>query len=151
MGNSSARLVVSDNQITWGHGYGITAVGVTNTTIANNQIHFPGTGGILIDTGASDVQLLGNFVKGPSRDTNTGSYYGINITGSSSSVEVIGNKCRPYGSGNEAIYGFRVAAGVTLLRRYGNDFRGSTWRNVGSAGVNVAAGVTEDNGTADLG
>jgi hypothetical protein len=151
MGNSSARVVVSDNQITWGHGYGITAVSVTNTTIANNQIHFPGFGGILVDTNASDVQLLGNFVKGPSRDTIATNYHGINVTGSSSSVEVIGNKCRPYGSGNEAQYGFRAGSGVTLLRRYGNDFRGSTWRSSGSAGVFITAGVTEDNGTADLG
>jgi hypothetical protein len=40
---------------------------------------------------------------------------------------------------------------VTLLRRYGNDFRGSTWRSAASAGVFITAGVTEDNGTADLG
>jgi hypothetical protein len=147
MGNNSARLVVASNQITWGHGYGITAVGVTNTTISDNQIHFPGTGGILVDSGASDIQLLGNFVKGPSRDTIATNYHAFNITGNSSSVEIIGNKARPYGSGNEAQYGFRAAAGVTLLRRYGNDWRGASWRG---GATSIDGTVTESNGTADL-
>jgi hypothetical protein len=147
MGNASARVVVAANQITWGGGYGITAVGTTNTTISDNQIHFPGTGGILVDGNASDIQILGNFVKGPSRSTVSTNYHGINLTGTASSVEVIGNKCRPYGSGNEAQYAFRAATGVRLLRRYGNDWRGAEWRG---GPTSVDAAVTESNSSADV-
>ncbi|MCX4827192.1 right-handed parallel beta-helix repeat-containing protein [Streptomyces sp. NBC_01016] len=124
------RITVGSNQVTWGHGYGITAVDCTQVTIADCQICYPGKGGILLDQASSDIQLRGNFIKGPSRDSNDG-YWGINISGGCSSVTVTGNKTRPYGSAPEGKGGFRTENTVTLVHRFGNDWRGSTW--VGAA------------------
>ncbi|MHC5259914.1 right-handed parallel beta-helix repeat-containing protein [Streptomyces sp. UC4497] len=121
-----SRVTVGSNQLTWGHGYGITVVDCTQTTVADNQICYPGKGGILVDENASDIHLRGNFIKGPSRDTNDG-FWGINITGNSSSVTISGNKTRPNGSAPEGKGGLRVNAGVTFIHRFGNDWRGSTW------------------------
>ncbi|MGD6750997.1 right-handed parallel beta-helix repeat-containing protein [Streptomyces sp. BH105] len=120
------RITVGSNQVTWGHGYGITAVDCTQVTIADNQVCYPGKGGILVDEGASDIHLRGNFIKGPSRDSNDG-YWGINVTGNASSVSITGNKTRPFGSAPEGKGGLRINTGVTLVHRFGNDWRGSTW------------------------
>ncbi|WP_405956122.1 right-handed parallel beta-helix repeat-containing protein [Streptomyces phaeochromogenes] len=118
-----ARVIADANQITWAGTHGITAVTCTQMTVSANQVMFPDQNGVLVQ-GGSDIQVRGNFVKGPGRVTNA-TYYAFRISTAASSISLSGNKCRGFGSGNEAINGLSVTNTCTLIQRYGNDWRGS--------------------------
>ncbi|MGX1908994.1 right-handed parallel beta-helix repeat-containing protein [Streptomyces phaeochromogenes] len=118
-----SRVIVDANQVTWAGGHGVTSVTCTQMTVSNNQIMFPDQNGMLIQAG-QDIQVRGNFVKGPGRITNA-TYYGVRLSTAVNSVSLSGNKCRGFGSGNEAINGFSATNTCDAIARYGNDWRGS--------------------------
>lgn len=118
------NLVITGNAVWTPGGYGITLVDTTHSSVIGNQTRDTGNGGIYIDAG-NDLHIRDNYVKSPSRAAN-GTYYGIRVD-NASSVSLSGNKTRPNGSGNEAAYGLRIFSGASLIHRFGNDWRGSTW------------------------
>lgn len=120
---------VSVNQITFPGAHGITSVTCTHTSITANNIMYPDENGILIQDG-SDIQVRNNYVKSPGRATNA-TYYGVRLSTSASSISLSGNKTRPNGSGNEAIYGLSVTNTCTNVARYGNDWRGTEFTGTG--------------------
>lgn len=121
----SGNMVISGNEV-WGPGAnGITLVNCNNSSVVGNQVREPGNNGLLVQ-GGNDIHVRDNYIKSPSRSQNAG-YYGIRLNTAASSISLSGNKVRPHGSGNEATHGCSIATGCTLIHRYGNDFRGSTW------------------------
>ena len=123
--DSMTQCNVSDNVIYNPTDHGITVLNSVWTNVADNNVRECGGNGLLVQSGA-DIHLRNNFIKAPSRSAN-GGFYGIRISTSSSSITLAGNKCRPFGSGNEASHGCSIATGTTLVHRYGNDWRGATW------------------------
>lgn len=134
------RVILAANQVTWAGTHGITAVTCTQMTIADNQVMFPDQNGILVQDG-SDIHLRNNFIKSPGRVTNA-TYYGIRVSTNASSVSLSGNKTRPNGSGNEAINALSVTNTCTLIHRYGNDWRGSTWTGSALADLSTTPNTT---------
>lgn len=119
------NLDITGNQIWTPAGHGITLVTCTHSSAVGNQIRDTGNNGILVQ-GGSDIHLRDNYIKAPGQATDA-TYYGIRANTSASSVSLSGNKTRPAGSGNEAISGLAISNTCTLIHRYGNDWRGSTW------------------------
>jgi hypothetical protein len=134
------RVILAANQVTWAGTHGITAVTCTQMTIADNQVMFPDQNGILVQDG-SDIHLRSNFVKSPGRVTNA-TYYGIRVSTNASSISLSGNKVRPNGSGNEAINALSVTNTCTLIHRYGNDWRGSTWTSSALSDLSTTPNTT---------
>ena len=124
------NLVINGNMVWTPAGHGITIVSSTHASATNNQVRDAGQNGILVQD-SSDIHLRNNYIKSPGRLTNA-TYYGIRLSSNVSSCSVSGNKCRPNGSGNEALNGYAATSTCTLVHRYGNDWRGSTW-TTGSA------------------
>lgn len=121
----SGNLLISGNEI-WNMGTnGVTLTSVDHSSVIGNQVRQTGNNGIILSDG-NDLHVRDNYVKAPSRSQN-GGYYGIRLNTGASSVSITGNKVRPYGSGNEATHGCSIASTCSLVHRYGNDFRGSTW------------------------
>jgi hypothetical protein len=69
--------------------------------------------------GGSDIQVLGNYIKGASRAAS-GSW-GIRCSTSADGLLITGNKIRKYGSGNEVAAGIGITSTCTNVKRYGND------------------------------
>ena len=114
------------NNVVWTPGaHGITLVDTTHSSVVGNQVRDSGNNGILVQ-GGNDLQLRNNYVKAPGRAANA-TYYGIRVSTSASSISFSGNKCRPNGSSPEAINALSITNTCTLVQRYGNDWRGSTW------------------------
>lgn len=132
--------VVTGNQIYSPESHGITAVTCTHTSLVGNSIREPGGNGILVQDG-SDIHLRDNYIKSPGRATNA-TYYGIRVSTAASSVSLSGNKTRPHGSGNEAINGLSVTNTCTLIHRYGNDWRGSTWTGTALSDLSTTPNTT---------
>lgn len=103
--------------------HGITVVDDTNVVVSDNQIREPGNHGILVQ-GGDFIQLRGNFIRSPGRAANN-THYGIRVSTATNSINLSGNKVRPHGSGNEAMYAFSATNTVTTLSRYGNDWLGT--------------------------
>ncbi|GAA1275417.1 right-handed parallel beta-helix repeat-containing protein [Streptomyces aureus] len=147
MANSN-RVIVADNQLTWGHGYGMTVDTCSAVTLSGNQVSFPGKGGIWLSS-CTDVHHRGNFVKGAGRDTNA-TYYAFRVEGAgSSSISFSGNKARPYGSGNECVHALSCTTSVSLVQRYGNDWRGATWTAGAATPINDSS-TSQNTSSADV-
>jgi hypothetical protein len=120
------NLLLTGNNVWTPGAYGITLVNTTHSSAVGNHTRETGSGGIYVD-GGNDIHIRDNYIKAPGRSANA-TYYGIRVGGGTSSVSLSGNKTRPFGSGNEAAYGLRIFGGgtpVTLVQRYGNDWRGT--------------------------
>ncbi|MFD9880001.1 right-handed parallel beta-helix repeat-containing protein [Streptomyces alboflavus] len=145
---NSGNLVISDNEV-WGSGAnGLTFTTCDHSSAIGNQIREPGSSGILVTGNSDNIHLRDNYIKSPSRAKN-GDAWGIRLQGGSSSISLSGNKVRPHGSGNEASHAFSAEGGttpVTLIQRYGNDWRG-TWT---VAPVAEGSGVTSNTSAADV-
>ncbi|MEU5608460.1 right-handed parallel beta-helix repeat-containing protein [Streptomyces sparsogenes] len=116
---------VTGNEVYTPGSHGITAVTCNHTSMTANEIKYAGGNGILVQDG-SDIHVRNNYVKAPGRSANA-TYYGIRLSTNASSISLSGNKTRPNGSGNEAINGCAITNTCSLVHRYGNDWRGSTW------------------------
>ncbi|MDX3235645.1 right-handed parallel beta-helix repeat-containing protein [Streptomyces sp. ME03-5709C] len=116
---------ITGNQIMSPGSHGITAVTCTHSSIVANNTRDTGGNGILIQDG-NDLHLRDNYIKSPGRSANA-TYYGIRLSTNASSISVSGNKTRPNGSGNEARNGLSITSTCSLVHRFGNDWRGSTW------------------------
>ncbi|MDX3582545.1 right-handed parallel beta-helix repeat-containing protein [Streptomyces europaeiscabiei] len=119
------NLLIGNNIVWTPAAHGITLVDTTHSTVIGNQTRDTGNNGILVQ-GGNDIHLRNNYVKAPGRAANA-TYYGIRVSTSTSSLSLSGNKCRPNGSSPEAINGLSITNTCTLVQRYGNDWRGSTW------------------------
>ncbi|WP_319054782.1 right-handed parallel beta-helix repeat-containing protein [Streptomyces europaeiscabiei] len=119
------NLVIANNVVWTPAAHGITLVDTTHSTVIGNQTRDTGNNGILVQAG-NDIHLRNNYVKAPGRAT-TATYYGIRVSTATSSISLSGNKCRPNGSVPEAINALSITNTCTLVQRYGNDWRGSTW------------------------
>ncbi|MEH0657616.1 right-handed parallel beta-helix repeat-containing protein [Streptomyces stelliscabiei] len=119
------NLVIGNNAVWTPAAHGITLVDTTHSTVIGNQTRDTGNNGILVQAG-NDIHLRNNYVKAPGRAT-TATYYGIRVSTGTASISLSGNKCRPNGSVPEAINALSITNTCTLVQRYGNDWRGSTW------------------------
>ncbi|MEI5098990.1 right-handed parallel beta-helix repeat-containing protein [Streptomyces sp. PmtG] len=145
---TSGNVVATGNEIWNVGGNGVALTTVDHSTIASNQIREPGSSGILVTGNSDNIHLRNNYIKSPSR-TKNGDAWGIRLQGGSSSISLSGNKVRPHGSGNEASHAFSAEGGttpVTLIQRYGNDWRGS-WT---VAPVAEGTGVTSNTSAVDV-
>ena len=113
---------VSGNRLYQPGGSGISCDTGQGVTIGPNTMRNLGTNGIHI-LGGSDIQLLHNLIKGASR--SAAGNYGIRASTAVDGLLVVGNRVRPYGSGNEAAWGLSITNTCTNVRRYGNDLTGS--------------------------
>lgn len=113
---------VSGNRIYQPGGSGVSCDTGQGVTIATNTMRNLGTNGIHI-LGGSDIQLMDNLIKGASRSASGN--YGIRASTAVDGLFVVGNRVRPYGSGNEAAWGLSITNTCTNVRRYGNDLTGS--------------------------
>ncbi|GGR80982.1 hypothetical protein GCM10010252_19390 [Streptomyces aureoverticillatus] len=147
LGNSG-NLVITGNEI-WGvGGNGIAFTTCDHSTVTGGQIREPGASGILVTGNSDNIHLRNVYIKSPSR-TKHGDAWGIRLQGGSSSISMSGIKVRPHGSGNEASHAYSAEGGttpVTLVQRYGNDWRGS-WT---VAPVAEGTGVTSNTSAADV-
>lgn len=119
------NMVISGNEVWTPAGHGITLVNCSHSSVVGNQTRETGNNGILVQ-GGSDLHLRNNYIKAPGRAT-TATWYGIRVSTAAASVSITGNKTRPFGSVPEAINGLSISNTCTLIHRYGNDWRGSTW------------------------
>ncbi|WP_282795189.1 right-handed parallel beta-helix repeat-containing protein [Streptomyces sp. CC224B] len=144
----SGNLVITGNEVWLVGSNGITFTGCDHSSAVANQVREPGASGILVTANSNNIHLRDNYIKSPSRAKN-GDAWGIRLQGGSSSISLSGNKVRPHGSGNEASHAFSAEGGtnpVTLIQRYGNDWRGS-WT---VAPVAEGSGVTSNTSAADV-
>ncbi|WP_234373991.1 right-handed parallel beta-helix repeat-containing protein [Streptomyces scabiei] len=119
------NLLIGNNIVWTPAAHGITLVDTTHSSVVGNQVRDSGNNGILVQ-GGNDLHLRNNYVKAPGRAANA-TYYGIRVSTSTASISLSGNKCRPNGSSPEAINALSITNTCTLVQRYGNDWRGSTW------------------------
>lgn len=142
------NAAVTGNQIYSPGAHGITAVTSTHTSLTGNVIMYPGGNGVLVQDG-NNIHIRDNYIKSPGRSANN-TYYGIRLSTGASSVSLSGNKVRPNGSSPEAINALSITNTCSLIHRYGNDWRGSTWTDTGSRPVDDPASISTSTSATDL-
>ncbi|MEM0962932.1 MAG: T9SS type A sorting domain-containing protein, partial [Bacteroidota bacterium] len=128
---------------------GIRVVGAPGNTIGGagagegNVIGFNGRDGILVDAGATDTEVLGNFVGTNASGADLGNQNdGILV------LQASGNTVGGAGAGN--VVGFNNR-GIVLFDASGNAVVGNTVESNGNAGVVVAEGSNPATGNEILG
>jgi hypothetical protein len=102
---------------------GIRGTFLSTSTIEANTVSLTGTHGIACSS-CLDMLVKGNHVLGASRaatNTSSGIFFGSTCVG----FAVIGNRVRPWSSGNAPKYGLEITGTNSGGRRHGNDLGAS--------------------------
>lgn len=122
-----SRSQIARNHITSPAKNGIVLrEGTWDVEVEYNQVYDAGYSGIWANDGCHNLGVRFNRLVGSSAAANN-THYGIRFSGGCVTSEIVGNRVRRRGSGNEARYGLSITSGQQRIVRYGNFL---TWSGI---------------------
>jgi hypothetical protein len=103
----------------------VVQAGASDIDVEHNQVYDPGHSGVWINDTCDNIAVHGNRLVGSSRAANN-VHYGIRVSGGCTTCVITDNRVRRRGDGTDARYGLSIADGQRMYH-HGNHL---TWSGV---------------------